>query len=147
MSPASLVFFWYNFGVEKGINIAVLDKQDRVLVLKRSQKATHFPNTWNLPGGRVDSKESLHDAAIREVKEETSLRIELVGNRFSIYYYPDGVKKGAVIVIYALKSNLVGGKIKLNHEHSDYVWVSKNDWQALNCTPSCEAALKKLFKE
>lgn len=43
----------------------------KVLLIKRLNDP--YKNSWALPGGFVDGNEGLLDAAIRELKEETSL--------------------------------------------------------------------------
>jgi len=53
---------------------AVVLRGDEVLLIKRSD----IP-VWALPGGGVDAHESCASAAIREVREETGIEIELTG--------------------------------------------------------------------
>lgn len=52
--------------------IIELDKQ--IVLIKRKSK----PYGWAIPGGHVEYGESVEKAAVREIKEETSLDVELV---------------------------------------------------------------------
>jgi 8-oxo-dGTP diphosphatase len=47
-------------------------KNGKVLLGRRAKQGFGF-NTWCAPGGAVETNETLADAAIREVREETSL--------------------------------------------------------------------------
>lgn len=58
-------------GIQKGI----------VLIQRK-----YPPHGWALPGGFVDYGESLEEAAVREVKEETSLDVQL---KYQMHTYSD----------------------------------------------------------
>lgn len=60
---------------------AVFDDDGRVLLSKRGDL-----NVWNLPGGRLDSGETLSAAAAREVREETGLIVH-VERPVGLYYW------------------------------------------------------------
>jgi len=51
-------------------------KDGRLLLFKRSAKAKRFPGYWIGPGGHIDEGEDAMLAALREVEEETGVRIE-----------------------------------------------------------------------
>lgn len=52
-------------------------KGDRVLLIKRGTAPRL--GQWSLPGGRIEWSESVTDAALRELKEETGVDAELTG--------------------------------------------------------------------
>jgi ADP-ribose pyrophosphatase YjhB (NUDIX family) len=57
-------------------SICVIEREDGEVLLVRLS----YRNSWGLPGGLLKRGESPEQAALREVKEESSLEVELVGD-------------------------------------------------------------------
>lgn len=79
-------------GVRASVSAVVFDRRGRLLLQQRSDGGQ-----WGLPGGAVEIGESVHDAVIREVREETGLHVavrRLVGvysdPAWQVVRYPDG---------------------------------------------------------
>jgi ADP-ribose pyrophosphatase YjhB (NUDIX family) len=79
-------------GVRASVSAVIFDRRGRVLLQQRSDGGQ-----WGLPGGSVEIGESVHDAVIREVREETGLHVtvrRLVGvysdPAWQVVRYPDG---------------------------------------------------------
>ncbi len=53
-----------------GVGIVVLNKENKVFVAKRIDNPKNF---WQMPQGGVDKNENFFTAALRELKEETSI--------------------------------------------------------------------------
>ena len=59
--------------VRVGMGVFIVKKDGSFLMLKR--KDAHGEGTWAPPGGHIEFGESLEECAVREVKEETGLKI------------------------------------------------------------------------
>lgn len=79
-------------GVRPSASAVIFDRQGRILLQQRSDGGQ-----WGLPGGSVEIGESVRDAVIREVREETGLTVtvrRMIGiysdPAMQVVRYPDG---------------------------------------------------------
>ncbi len=63
-------------GVRVGSAVLVLDESNRVLLGRRAKTPNY--GRWVLPGGKIESFETIDAAGRREVREETGLDVEIV---------------------------------------------------------------------
>lgn len=99
---------------------AVLVKDGKILIVRRSTDDAWMPNHYGFPGGKIEAGESIVDALSRECKEETNLIIK-----------PENFKFLAKV------SNKLGhkfylvtqfeGDVSLNDEHDDFKWINPKE--------------------
>lgn len=80
---------------------------------------------WTFPKGKVDSGETLAEAAVREVKEETGLKVKL-GVPLSTVSYPLDKSKTKTVHYWATKVSdkaLANSKFKPDEEVSEVIWL------------------------
>ncbi|HZP71197.1 MAG TPA: NUDIX hydrolase [Pseudolabrys sp.] len=113
---------------------AAIIRDGKVLIVRRAR--TPAFNLYTLPGGAVELGESLTDAVIREVREETSLEIEpvaLAGHREVIMRDRDGrIERHFVILSFA--SRWRKGEPLLNSELDDARWIEPSELAAYKTT-------------
>lgn len=100
------------------VEAIIRDKENRILVLKRNNAPVK--GEWWFPGGRVHKGETLSEALIREVKEETGLDIKVV-NTVGVYtrVFPE---RHDISIVFLCSLNT--GNLELNQEHSDVKFLS-----------------------
>ena len=94
--------------------MVLIDENDRVLFLKRSNYMDKFAGEWDLPGGHIIENESLTDGLKREVFEETQLKVTdetYLTNIENLHFF------------YAKYNSQ---PIKLSDEHVDYIFFEKS---------------------
>ena len=77
--------------LRSGVGIVVLNKENKIFVAKRIDNPKNF---WQMPQGGIDENENYYDAALRELKEETSISsVELIKEIEKKYTYilPDNL--------------------------------------------------------
>ena len=63
-------------GYKAAVGIVLIDKDQRVLLTRRSDSLNFFRRAWVLPGGHVDPGEDLEEAALRELHEECGIHLQ-----------------------------------------------------------------------
>lgn len=103
--------------------------EKEVLLVKRSPTSKVAPGVWNVPAGKVEMLEITSNAVVRETHEETKLRVEVIKllaeNAFEIKSGDDRQYRN--MFTYLTKPIDSSQKVELNHEHTEYVWVTKDE--------------------
>lgn len=101
---------------------------------------------WDFPKGKLEQGETEHEAAIRELEEETGLTAQLLpGFKQELDYYFRDYKTG--VLIHKTVTFFIGysaeKRVKLSDEHIGYTWLPYQ--QALELTTYDNA--KKVLQE
>jgi 8-oxo-dGTP diphosphatase len=89
---------------------AIIQKNSQILLVKRKKEP--FKGYLVLPGGFVNEGERVEDAVKREIKEETSLNIELI-DILGVYSEPERDPRGHIM------STVFIGKIPESSDKAD----------------------------
>ena len=113
---------------------AAIFRDGKVLIVRRARPPAH--GLYTLPGGGVELGETLEQAVIREVREETALEIEpieLAGFRQAIARDGDGrIERHFVVLPFAAR--FISGEISLNEELAEARWLDPSDLGGLKTT-------------
>lgn len=121
--------------------VAIFSPDKKVLLVRRPDDEETNPGLWECPGGHRETGETVEDAAIREVKEETGLDVHVQPGR---EYF--STKDGKVGVI--VRGTVMITDFKLQtEEHDKFAWVSrKNLHKAKPTHPDFEESITALMK-
>ncbi|WCN36255.1 NUDIX domain-containing protein [Aneurinibacillus uraniidurans] len=104
--------------VKAGVAVIILNEENQVLLQKRSDVGL-----WGIPSGHIEIGETVSEAAIREVKEETNLDIrikKLIGvysdPNSQVFAYPNG--KVIHFITTCFLAEITGGELRCNSSES-----------------------------
>lgn len=99
---------------------AIIEFQNgKILLIKRGTSI--FQGYWALPGGKVDAGETVEDAVVREVREETGLKVEVL-SKIGEYHemgVQDGIEYDYYPTCFLVRS--VKGKIRKQNEEIEQI--------------------------
>jgi len=105
----------------------IIRTPDGVVLIKRKNEP--YKGMWAIPGGFVRYGEKVEDAAAREVKEETSLKVKL-GKLVGVYSDPKRDPRGHVVSVCFLAER-AGGRLKASSDAQDSKIFKHIPWREL----------------
>ncbi len=113
---------------------AAIFRDGRVLIVRRARPPAH--GIYTLPGGGVELGETLEEAVVREVREETALEVRpvaLAGYRQAIARDANGaIERHFVILPFAAR--WISGEVVLNEELGEAHWLMPAELAGLTTT-------------
>lgn len=115
-----------------GSSAFIMDpNKEKILLTKRGDNGR-----WCLPGGQLDSGETVSETCAREVLEETGLVVE-VGRLIAVYTSPDMLlyydhDHQYQVISFHFAAAVTGGKLGLSDETTDVGFFSLEEIQTLD---------------
>jgi ADP-ribose pyrophosphatase YjhB (NUDIX family) len=107
-----------------GCSATIFDEnRQKVLLTRRKDNGL-----WCLPGGHMESGESVEECCMREVFEETGLQVRVkrltgvYSNPHQLVIYPDGSQAHFIVMNFDVEA--VGGELGLSNETSETGYFS-----------------------
>lgn len=101
---------------------ALISKDNKFLIAKRSTGDPNVLGKWEFPGGKVQDNEDEFHAIEREIFEEFELTIKATNYIMNnVCEYPT-----KIVDLRLYKCEYISGAFNL-HDHSEYKWVNKDD--------------------
>ena len=91
------------------------------LIIKRSEKCTDTPSTWEVPGGTMEIGETVEECLLREIKEEVGLSVGIIRYLYS-WKIPRNETHETVGLTFLCETS--SNVVELSHEHTSYAWIS-----------------------
>ena len=106
----------------------VQDDDGRVLLVQRAYDPQ--AGRWTIPGGHAEPGETLAACALREVREETGLDID-VGRELGVVDIPNGDE---MIEAHDFTATVVGGTLRASDDAADVGWFTFDQMQQMPLT-------------
>jgi len=126
---------------------AIILEGDRVVLVRRG----HAPllGDWSIPGGVLELGETLREAVVREVREETGLTVapgELLGVYDRLVRDEHGRPRYHYVLIDFL-CRKISGELQAADDAEEVRWFSREELTEVSLAPDTQDVIKKGFEK
>ena len=127
----------------------LINKDKKLLILKRSEKVSTYKGQWGCVAGYVEEKETPIQTAFKEIFEEVGLDksdVKLIKEfePVKITDFYQGKRYDWEIFFFVFEMTKKG-RIKTDWEHFEYRWIEPGEIEKYDTVPYLKEVVKKLF--
>ncbi|MEU5760368.1 NUDIX domain-containing protein [Nocardia sp. NPDC047648] len=121
--------------IKVAVSALVRDSEGKILMIHRTDN-----DRYSIPGGGLEAGETVTEALVREVKEETGIDVQVTGligifsNPEHVIAYDDGEVRQEFSICF--RADPVGGQLRTSSESKEVRWVAPSDVSSLDVHPS-----------
>lgn len=117
----------------------LFNEENKILLLKRSESDEWMAGKFALVGGGCEEHEIPEETIIREIKEETNLSVKKPKLVYST------IEGNTFVYVFIAKTNN-SDRIKINDEHTGYVWVNSSEISTHDTVPNIMDMIKRVHE-
>ncbi|WET81291.1 NUDIX domain-containing protein [Amycolatopsis sp. QT-25] len=123
------------------VSAFIQDDEGRILMIRRTDN-----DLYSIPGGQLELGETLAQAAVREVREETGIECEVTGvvglysNPNHVIAYDDGEVRQEFSICF--RANAISGSLQTSKESREVIWVESGSVGKLNIHDSIRLRIR-----
>lgn len=129
--------------------VVVFDDEGCVLLVKHLEGSSHLMDVYGLPSGRIKKGETSMDTAIRELREETGLKVNIEDLSFVKQYSADIQRKNGFVKRFSMDVYMCIkciGKL-ISSEETEPQWVKIKELGSMqNLLPNTQRAISDSLK-
>ena len=130
-----------------GVVTAILKRNNKILLLKRSQKVRTYKGKWAGVSGYLEENEEPLERALKEIEEETGLKKEdviLIKKAEAIEFYDEKEKMRWKVHPFLFEAKK--DEIKIDWEHETYKWIEIDEIEEYETVPKLKETIYSLIK-
>ena len=123
------------------------DNGEKMILIIQRAADDHWPLHWEFPRGKCDKPigEAPNKCAVREIKEETGLDVEVKSFIDKFEYLADRGTRRTICYNFLCHMKDPDQKIKLSKEHDSYKWITQAGEASLFVMPEQRKTLEKVL--
>jgi 8-oxo-dGTP pyrophosphatase MutT (NUDIX family) len=128
----------------------ILEHNNKILILKRSDNVRTYKRLWGGVGGYVEKNENPYETALKEIKEEVGVEHECINLvkkcdpvQFTDVYDHKTYDWKIYPFLFSLKKKV---HIKIDWEHSEFRWISPFEIKKYNTVPHLKEIIEKIYE-
>jgi len=123
--------------------VGIVEKNGKVLLLKRAPHEIAFPNQYTLPGGKLERGSNVTETLKREMEEEAGIKIgdPIIYICDRTFVRPDDIH----VVSFTYRCPYLSGEVKISKDFTDYIWAAKEDLGKLDVIDGVKQNLLHYF--